>query len=111
MRVRTTPETIKKVEKIVRTALEERFGDEFVFDPIIVEPWFGIDDEEFLHIYLFVDGDQKRLDPGWTGGLSGIILDQTTEDEVFTNPVKGFVEKSEWEEFLADQYRESTRPD
>ena len=111
MRVRTTPETMKKVEKIVRTALEERFGDEFVFDPIIVEPWFGIDDEEFLHIYIVYDGDQKRLDPGWTIGLSSIILDQTTEDEVFTTPVKGFVEKSEWEEVYGDNYPGPTRPD
>ena len=111
MRVRTTPETIKKVEKIVRTALEERFGDEFVFDPIIVEPWFGIDDEEYLHIYIVYDGDQKKLDPTWTIGLYDIILDQTTEDEVFTSPSKSFVEKSEWEELFADKYRESARPD
>ena len=109
MRVRTTPETIKKVEKIVRTALEERFGDEFAFDPIIVEPWFGIDDEEFLHIYIVYDGDRKRLDPGWTGSLSSIILDQTTEDEVFTTPVKGFVEKSEWEEVYGEGFRGPTR--
>ena len=105
MRIRTTPETIKKVEKIIRTALEERFRDDFVFDPIIVEPWFDIiDGDEYLHIYIVYDGDRKNLDPGWTGGLSSIILDQTTEDEVFTNPVKGFVEKSEWEEMYGDGY-------
>ena len=38
----TTPqELIEKVEDLVRKDLEGRFNDEFVFDPIIVNPELG----------------------------------------------------------------------
>ncbi len=56
-------EVTDKVADIVRELLTERFKDEFVFDPIIVEPKFDHDDEEYLNIYIVFDGDQDRLDP------------------------------------------------
>ncbi len=69
-----TRERDKIVETIVRETLAERFtDDEFVFDPIVVVPLvdeFGDGDgEEYLRIIIVFDGDQKRLDPGWTSGL------------------------------------------
>ena len=42
------------------------------------------------------------MDPGWTLGLRGAILDQTEEDEVFIVPSISFVGKKEWEEALDD---------
>ena len=37
MRTKTSQEVIQKVENIVRRLLSERFKDDFVFDPIIVQ--------------------------------------------------------------------------
>ena len=104
MRTKTPEEVLRKVENIVRTALEGRFKDEFVFDPIIaiprIDPW----GDERIEVYIVFDGDQKWLDPGWTLGLVGIILDQVTEDEVPNVPGKLFIGKSEWEEDDWEEY-------
>ena len=104
---RPLKEVTRKVKSIVRKALDERFKDEFVFDPIIVQTRFDHDDDEYVDIWIVYDGDRKRLDPHWTAGLSGLILDQVTEDEVPVVPSKQFVEKSEWEEIFEPHYRET----
>ena len=68
-----------RVAAIVRDWLTERFQDEFVFDPIIVEPEVDHDGDEYLKIYVVFDGDQKSLDPGWTLGLSRRIRPELLE--------------------------------
>ena len=53
-------EAKEKVKAIVRSALEERFADDFVFDPIVVIPEVDdyLDDPlEYLHIIIVFDGD------------------------------------------------------
>ncbi len=102
MNTKTPKETLQKVEGIVRDALEEQFGDGLVFDPIIVTPMIDPWDDERLHVYIVVDGDLERLDPSWTLGLVDIILKQVTEEEVPNVPLKSFIQKSEWEEYLRE---------
>ena len=93
----TTPqEVIDKVEAFVRKDLEGRFKDEFVFDPIIVNPeldWWG---DEFVHIYIIFDGDQKGLDPRWTNGIEDRLLMHLPEGTLVHTPGHSFIEKSEW---------------
>ncbi len=96
--LKTTEETKTKVANIVRNALEKQYGDELVFDPITVIPKIDHEGDEYLHVYIVYDGDRDKMDPGWTVGLSGLILDGTTEEEIFRVPGTSFVEKSEWEE-------------
>ena len=96
-----------KVAGIVKNLLTERFQDEFVFDPIIVEPEIDHDGDEYLKIYVVFDGDQKNLDPGWTLGLSGRVWQEVAEMGVPGVPGISYVEKSEWEELFAGKYRES----
>ena len=99
MRVSITKDTIAKVERIVQKALEERFSDDgLVFGPIIAIPRIDHYGDEYIHIYIAFDGDQNLLDPHWTGGLSGLILDHFDEDEMPYIPNKGFIGKDEWEE-------------
>ena len=94
---RRTPDAVlEKVENIVRTALDERFGDEFVFDPIIVKRRYYYDDEEYLHVYVVCDGDFDKLPASWTGRLPGIIVDNTSEEELPGIPSKTFIGKAEW---------------
>ena len=102
-----TKETTNKVADMVRALLAERYQDEFVFDPIIVESKFDHDDEEYLNINIVFDGDQDRLDIDWIIGLVGRMRPALLELGVTGVPGKSFIEKSEWEETFASRYRES----
>lgn len=99
-----TKEVADKVEDIVKETLAERFtDDEFIFDPIIVQPKIDHYGDEYIQILIIFDGDQELLDPGWTGSLVGRIIPKMEAEGIYvTNtPGKGFIEKSEWEELLA----------
>jgi len=94
------------VANIVRETLAQRFTDEFVFDPIIVEPKIDHDGDKYLNITIVFDGDQKRLDPEWTLGLTRRIRPKLMElgidDFLFLS--KSFIEKSEWEAVQEGRY-------
>ena len=103
----TTKANTEAVASIVSKVLTQRFEDEFVFGPIIVEPEMDHDGEEYLHITIVFDGDQKKLDPHWTAGLLGRIRPQLIDLGIDEFPSKSFVEKSEWEALQRGQYFES----
>ena len=63
-------ETMDQVAALTREILEERFGDDFVFDPILVMSRIDQYGDEYVEIKVVYDGDMKNLDPGWTVGLS-----------------------------------------
>ena len=48
----TTEAGTDKIADIIREMLTERFHDEFVFSPIIVEPRIDHDGDEYLHTYI-----------------------------------------------------------
>ena len=96
MAVKTPKRVLKKIEGIVRKAVEERFKGEFVFDPILVVDHPDAFDEDRIHIYVIYDGKKTILDPGWTLGLTNTVLRQVTEEEVPTMPFHEFIHKSEW---------------
>lgn len=92
-----TQETLENVGEIVREMLDERFAGDFVFDPIRVIPTEGYrDGEPYLKIMIVFDGDQRRLDPGWTGHLTGRLRRKLTELGIEDFPITYFIEKSEW---------------
>ena len=99
----------EKVAKRVEELLEERFGDEegLAFDRVKVIPKVDIDGDEYVHIYVIFDGDQKLLDPGWTLRLYTLITPCLLELGIMSPPSKSFVEKSDWEEVYADRYGKS----
>ncbi len=100
----TTPqEIIERVEAFVRKDLRERFKDEFVFDPIIVNPELDHYGDEFLHIYIIYDGDQKRLDSKWTLGIEGRLLDHLPENELPHTPGHSFIPRTEWKRIYKEQ--------
>ena len=98
-----------KVAKIVEDLLEERFGneDDLVFEQVRVIPKVDHDGDEYLHIYVVFDGDQKLLDPDWTLSLYELVTPYLLELGVLNPPSKSFVEKSDWEEVYADRYGKS----
>ena len=98
----TPDERDEIVKTIIRDTLAERFTpDEFVFDPIVVVPTydeFGDGDGSlYLRIRIIFDGDQKNLDPSWTGGgLIRRIRPKLIEAGIEEFPSPGFIGKDEW---------------
>lgn len=90
----------ERVRTIVRESLEERFGEEFVFEPILIVPAadeFGDGDGTvFLRIQVVFDGDQDRLDPTWTSGFITRIRPRLAAEGIEEFPSVSFIEKSEW---------------
>ena len=98
----TPDERDKIIKDVIRETLAERFtDDEFVFDPIVVVPTydeFGDGDGDlYYRILVIFDGDQKYLDPGWTGGaLISRIWPKLIEAGIDEFPSPSFIGKSEW---------------
>ena len=93
------------VRTLVAEDLNGRFGDEFVFDPILVETREGYDGDEYFHLNIIFDGDQQRLDPHWTGGLVTRVLPRLQEQGIDTWPSPHFIEKSEWDAYVREMNR------
>ena len=68
-----------RVTDIVRELLVGRFGDAFEFGPIIVERELDDYGDEYIHVYIVFNGDQRELDPSWTAGLSGRLRPHLVE--------------------------------
>ena len=95
-----------KVEALVRELLDERFGDEFVFDPIEVHARIfddGIDVEDYLEIYVVFDGDPKRLPASWTGGLAVLMEPGMMEMGCELDISKAFFSKAAWKRVLKER--------
>ena len=95
-----------KVEALVRELLDERFGDEFVFDPIEVHARIfddGIDVEDYLEIYVVFDGDPKRLPASWTAGLAVLMEPGMMKMGCELDISKAFFTMAEWKEILEER--------
>ena len=90
-------DVLEKVADIAKGLMEERFGDDFVFDPVFVKEKVDHDDEDYLEIYIVYDGDYKNLDPGWTVGLGLRMMPALLKIGVTEPPAHALVEKSDWE--------------
>ena len=100
----TKEERFDKVKEIVRKDLEGHFRDLFAFDPIVVhqavDEYGDGDGEVHLRILIIFDGDQDRLDPGWTVGLIRRIRPKLIAVGVEEFPVPSFIKRAEWQSML-----------
>ena len=92
-----TDEKAEKVAEITRNLLEERFGDDFVFDPITVESRVDPYDNDYLYIQVVYDGEYDNLDIKWMLGLTRRMRPALLALELDDHPFHSFVEKSDWE--------------
>lgn len=89
----TTKAEVFAVE--IRQMLDERFGDEFKFGPIVV--WTDQDDDiSFLRTYIVFEGDVDQLDPAKTSSMGGHLWTRATELGYPGVPFYSYVLKSEW---------------
>ena len=104
-----------QIVSVTRKLLEERFREDFVFDPIAAVPKIDEYGDEYVEIYIVFDGNQKKLDPVWTHSLEWQIIDELAAGgvELLHYPGASFVGKSEWKRFFRKRYGEyeSLRPD
>jgi len=104
-----------KIVTITRKLLEDRFKDDFVFDPIAAVPKIDEYGDEYVEIYIVFDGDQKKLDPVWTYRMVGEMLPELDDAGVALPhyPGTSFVKKSDWKRLYRKRYGEyeSLRPD
>ena len=113
MKPKLTLEKLDEVASITAAILEERFGDDFAFGPIVVIP--KVDDHypedvfPYVHIYVVFDGDQAKLDPRWTGGMSGRLTPMLEEIGVHDWPITSYVSKSGWKRMEKKLKRELER--
>lgn len=86
-----------QVADLARDLRYERFPEDFVFDPVFVEPKVDHDGIEYLEIFVIYDGDYQKLDPLWTANLGLKLEPALLELGVAGIPSKSYIEKSEWE--------------
>ena len=105
----TTEVETNKIADIVREMLTERFHDEFVFSPIIVEPRIDHDGDEYLHTYIVFDGDQNRLGSYMDRRACRVAYGRMRKNSDFTAFRSSRSSKNpKWAEFFESKYRESS---
>ena len=97
-------EVADEVGKLVENSLHERFKDDLIFDPIIVEPVLDHDGDEYLDIFIVYDGDYQKLDPSWTVGLTVRLREELLDLGVTTVCGHSFVPKDEWKQVFKGKY-------
>ena len=113
MKPKLTLEKLDKVADIVTAVVEEHFGDELAFGPIMVIP--KIDDHyaddvfPYVHIYIVFDGDQAKLEPRRTRKISRQLTPLLEEIGVYDWPITSWVSKSDWKRTERRMQRELER--
>ena len=92
-----TDEKAAKVAEITRNLLEERFGSDFVFDPIIVNARVDHYDYDYVEVQVVYDGEYDKLDNKWLLGMTRRVRPELLALELADHPSFHYIEKSEWE--------------
>ena len=104
----TTQTQRDAVADIVREILDAKFGDAFELHEIIVKDMVDIvDGMEYLRVEIIFEGDRKIMTPKWRIIMRGLVRRKMAEQDIYEFPVITFVEKPDWEAFLAGEYYES----
>ena len=93
-----SPDTLEKVADIARDLLNERFGNDLVFDPVFAKSLVDHYGDDYIQLYLVFDGDEKKLDLDWTIDMVFEMEPALNEIGVYDLPGKFFIKKSEWEQ-------------
>ena len=104
----TTQTQRAAVADIVRKILDDKFGDSLTLDQIMVKDTVDIvDGTEYLRVRIVFEGDRKLMTPKWRIRMRGCVRRRMAKLNIYEFPVMSFVEKSDWETFMAGEYYES----
>lgn len=102
-----TEELLENVGAAVKIRLNELYGDSLVFDPVFVERKFDFDGEDYMHIYIVFEGDEKVFRAKWDVGVEWLIGPDLDKLGVKKSPSHSISKKSEWDELIAEGTREA----
>ena len=100
-------EVADEVGRLVGKSLRERFQDDLIFDPIVVEPAIDHDGVEYLDIFIIYEGDFGKLDPDWSSGLSMLLRPDLLSMGIASVPSHSFVPRSDWKEVFKEKHPRS----
>ncbi len=93
----------EQVATIVRSHLENKFGDRLLFDEIWVTPKLDEWGDEYLQIRVVYDGDGDLLDPKWLNGLYRRMRPEFLELGVTNIPSQSYIDKAEIAEWTDEE--------
>ncbi|MCY4365450.1 MAG: hypothetical protein OXE17_04405 [Chloroflexi bacterium] len=99
-----------KVQKLIGQSLRERFKDELVFDPIVVQPIVDNEGEEYLDIFIIYDGPYEKLDPSWTVEMGMRLSEKLLALGITRVPSHSFVPRKDWEKLFRCQHPRADEP-
>ena len=95
-----TPEAMERVKDIFAETLNERYAGELVFDPIIVKPDVDYYGDDYVQVWLIVNGDTKLLDPKWSASLIGNVITRMEAAGITEFPSPYFIGNEEYQHWL-----------
>lgn len=97
-------EARRKVIEIVRNGLEEHFKGQLEF-PMVAAALDEIDDREYVHITILVDGKVKEMlkDMDWAVHFFPSLRASLLDAGVAAFPLPEVIEKTEWDELDANE--------
>jgi hypothetical protein len=95
-----TPEAMEKVKDIFAETLNERYAGELVFDPIIVKPDVDYYGDDYIQVWLIVNGDTNLLDPKWGAGLITQVRGKLEDEGITEFPSPYYIAEDEYRHWL-----------
>ena len=92
---------------LVKERLTDIYDGRIKFDPVIVENKTDFYGEDYLHVYVVFEGDEKLLESRQPSPFSRIIDPELDDFGVEKTPSHSYSKKSEWDELIAAGLRES----
>ena len=97
-----SPDTLEKVADIARDLVNERFGNDLVFDPVFAKSLVDHCGDDYIQLYLVFDSDEEHLRTDsaldWALDMGFLMEPALNEMGVYVLPGNFFIKKSEWEE-------------
>ena len=92
-----TAEVEKKFVNLIHKKLVEKFGDEFVFGPILVQASLDLDGIPACMLKKCSRGTRKKQDPAWKADLPCFLWPHAeARGGLPVLPLQSFVRKSNW---------------
>ena len=96
-------DTLRAAENGLTKMLDQAFEGRVVFGPVKVESTVDHYGEDNLNIVVVYDGDHERLDPDKLNMVSTELVSILSAMGFRNMPTESYIDKSEYEEWLALQ--------
>lgn len=88
---------VSAIKTLIHEDLSGHFGDALEFGPVVVREFVDHDGDPYLRVDIVFRGDQDKLDPDWTLGLTRRVRHRLREKGMDADLAPHFSEKGDWE--------------